>query len=332
MKQIRYFIGMKRSAEMRKIKTLILAVLILILAFIIIMPVNARIHEYDDLGRLVRVIYDNGDMVIFEYDDMGNMINRIVIPASTGGEPDPGNGEQEPDPTPTPYPPAVQTPPPPSTQATQPTPTPGTELSPAPAPDPPLTALPTVPASLVFTDVAADAWYHDYITTVLRHGLFSGMGGGIFAPQGNMTRAMFAQVLANLQGSYTSDFSGRAAFYDVSPDAWYSEAVEWAAYMGIVTGVANRNFAPGVPITREQMAVMLHRFIMVFDIELPLTEARELTPFADIHSISYWALESAAFMQAAGIIAGRGNGIFDPQATATRAEVATVFVRLLGAM
>jgi hypothetical protein len=207
----------------------------------------------------------------------------------------------------------------------------------------PPTQLDMPPAHQLFIDVSQDAWYHDFISTVVSHGLFSGMGDGIFNPQGTMTRAMFAQVVANLQGLDISAFGGGTHFVDVTPDAWYNAAVEWAAYMGIVSGVGNDRFDPSAPITREQMAAMLHRFIMVMEIDILMldpgrmgeqfpqgtTSPEEITAFTDQDSISAWAADSVAFIQAAGIISGRPDGSFDPQATATRAEVATLFARFL---
>ncbi|MCL2397249.1 MAG: S-layer homology domain-containing protein, partial [Defluviitaleaceae bacterium] len=81
------------------------------------------------------------------------------------------------------------------------------------------------------------------------------------------------------------------------------------------------------PITREQMAVMLHRFVRLKDMELQTTSNITIN-FADQHHISYWATEAVNALQAAGIIEGRLGNSFDPLSTATRAEAAAVFVRL----
>ncbi|MCL1882228.1 MAG: S-layer homology domain-containing protein, partial [Defluviitaleaceae bacterium] len=104
---------------------------------------------------------------------------------------------------------------------------------------------------------------------------------------------------------------------------------EWAAYMGIVSGVGNDRFDPSAPITREQMAAMLRRFITVFEVELPMLDPEEITPFTDQDSISAWAAHSVEYIQAAGIIGGFPDGSFAPQATATRAEVASLFARFM---
>ena len=180
----------------------------------------------------------------------------------------------------------------------------------------------------IFIDVSPDAWYADAVSVVTSAGLFQGTAPELFSPSASMTRAMFAQVLANLDGAELNAFaSTHAIFADVSPDAWYANAVHWASALGIVSGVGNGNFAPSEHITREQMAVMLFRFTQVMEIDIPVSQANAV--FADQASISPWALEAVQLMQTAGILSGRPDASFAPQDTATRAEVATMFARFL---
>ena len=175
-----------------------------------------------------------------------------------------------------------------------------------------------------FIDIADDAWYFQYIMTVWQNELFQGTTANTFNSQGNMTRAMFAQVLLNL---YDGDpVFITSSFTDVSTTAWYFTAVEWAASLGIVEGVGNDRFAPHSPITREQIAVMLYRFVNVKDIDIPQGAA---DTFADQAYISYWAVDAVRAIQAAGVIMGHPDGRFAPQGTATRAHVAAMFARLL---
>jgi hypothetical protein len=178
-----------------------------------------------------------------------------------------------------------------------------------------------------FDDVLPGSWYYDYVETVAVNGLFQGTGHRIFDPYVSMTRAMFVQVLARLYGADLGAFAENApAFYDVEPGAWYFAAVEWAAQMGIVLGFGEGMFAPQMEITREQMAAMLYRYVQFMGIQLPVGE---VAAFIDQDAISDWAREAVEAIQAAGIVAGRPDGSFDPQATATRAEVAAIFARFL---
>ncbi|MCL2366943.1 MAG: S-layer homology domain-containing protein [Oscillospiraceae bacterium] len=178
--------------------------------------------------------------------------------------------------------------------------------------------------SAMFADVSREAWYAGYVGTVTSQGLLVGLADGRFDPHGDMTRAMFTQVLANMEGSigfHTADFN------DVPPNSWFSAAVGWAAHSGIVSGVGNNNFEPNTPVTREQVAVMLVNYIEYKGYILPAGPA---VVFSDEANISDWARDSVRSIRSAGIISGRPDGRFDPQATVTRAEVAAIFSRLLG--
>ena len=176
-----------------------------------------------------------------------------------------------------------------------------------------------------FTDISGH-WAEDSIDFVTARTLYTGIGNGQFDPNGNMTRAMFAQVLANLDGADLSIYE-TSRFTDVPDNAWYMAAVEWAADIGIVSGVGNDRFDPNAPITREQMAVMLYRYMEYKGFNL---EANGIsTAFADEDDISLWALEAVSAIQGMGIVIGKQDNAYDPKATASRAEVATVFARLV---
>jgi hypothetical protein len=177
-----------------------------------------------------------------------------------------------------------------------------------------------------FKDVGQH-WATPYITFVSARGLFGGYADGSFSPNTPMTRAMFAQVLANIEGIDLSVYRA-SRFTDVAAGAWYAPAVEWAALVGIVGGMGDGHFAPEASITREQMATMLANYISFKGYTLP-PASQTTTAFNDEASIAPWARDAVKMMQAAGIISGRPGNIFDPQGTATRAEVATIFARFI---
>ena len=194
---------------------------------------------------------------------------------------------------------------------------------------PEITQMPLpVPESLPFIDVAQTSWYYPFVRMVWEHQLFTGTSANIFMPQGNMTRAMFVQVLANLEGINLSIYNTRtiSSFYDTDTNAWYFGAVEWAAGQGLVNGIGGGNFAPNQTITRQEMAVLLYRYISSRGMVLP---QGAIAPFIDQDNISPWAVDEVRAIQAAGIISGHPDGRFAPQDTATRAEVATIFAQFL---
>lgn len=180
---------------------------------------------------------------------------------------------------------------------------------------------------LPFVDVSPTSWYYPFVRAVWEQQLFTGISLDTFNPQGHMTRAMFVQVLANLEGVALNTYrTGFSTFGDVDISSWYFGAIEWAVQQELINGVGDGNFAPNRPITREEMAVLLNRYIVNRGITLPQGET---TLFTDQDSIAAWAQEGVAAIQAAGLITGHPDGNFAPQDTATRAEVATLFARFL---
>jgi len=175
-----------------------------------------------------------------------------------------------------------------------------------------------------FTDVD-EHWALSNINYVSARDLFDGIGDDKFSPDTPMTRAMFAQVIANAEGADLSGF-GAPRFGDVSADAWYAPAIEWAAACGVANGYGGGLFGPDDEITREQMAVMMINYVRYKGFALPSGSAAE---FADEAGIASWALDSVKQVQAAGIVDGKPGNVYDPQGSATRAEVATIFSRFI---
>ena len=117
----------------------------------------------------------------------------------------------------------------------------------------------TIPAgscpSAGFTDVPGEGnWAHAGIDYCVASGLMSGVGGNLFAPKMTTTRAQIVQILYNLEGE--PKVSGTMPFTDLTQN-WYKDAVLWAYQTGVVSGTSATTFAPDLPVTREQIAVIL---------------------------------------------------------------------------
>ena len=178
-----------------------------------------------------------------------------------------------------------------------------------------------------FTDVSG--WYQDYVSYLSARGIINGKGEGEFAPLANITRAEFAQILANMSGADLSTYN-KASFSDVSTSDWYCNAVEWAYENGVVLG-NNGNYNPNSNITRQDMAVMISRYSSkIANYTLP--ETALAVAFSDQSSISSYASDAVSAMQKAGIISGKGGNIFDPTANATRAETSKMIAVLMQGM
>jgi hypothetical protein len=177
-----------------------------------------------------------------------------------------------------------------------------------------------------FADVKAGAWFFDDVGFAYTHGLFAGTGATSFSPNTSMTRGMIVTVLGRLHGIDTSEFTG-STFSDVDAAAYYAAYVEWARTVGVVSGVGNNNFAPDAPITRQDLAVILYNYIRFADKDLP--KKREYEKFADDAYIAPYAREAVDALYRSGVISGKPGNLFDPQGTATRAEVAAMLHRFI---
>lgn len=168
-------------------------------------------------------------------------------------------------------------------------------------------------------------WAASSIAFVVNRGLMGGVADGQFGPNLQLTRGMLVTILGRLEGFDASKYT-TSSFSDVSADAWYAPSVQWAAEMGIVSGVGDGKFAPDQAITREQLAAILANYAAKKNIEL---KDGPSVKFADSNKISPWAASAMDAMVKAGIIRGNADGTLNPQGTATRAEVATMLQRFI---
>lgn len=176
-----------------------------------------------------------------------------------------------------------------------------------------------------FTDVAEDAWYHDYVYDLVYRGVVNGMTATTYEPEGKLTRAQFVKLLAcSLADAETlKTYEGKHPFKD-SEGHWAEAYIAWAKDKGIVEGVSATEFDPEAPITREQMATIFGRYALKQGIELSKSD-NAAGSFPDADKISEYAREFVELMRIAGILNGYEDGTFRPQGNATRAEAAKLF-------
>lgn len=175
-----------------------------------------------------------------------------------------------------------------------------------------------------FSDVAANAWYSDYVIAANELGIMRGNGDGTFLPQNSLTRAELVQVLANYA---EADLSSNAAsgFSDVAAGAWYAPAVAWAKENGYISGYPDGTFKPNQTVTREDFCTIMSRYLQ----KQGVTYSTKTVTFADESQIAGYAKEHVAYCAGIGLVNGVGNDRFDPKAGTKRAEAATIMVRLV---
>lgn len=179
-----------------------------------------------------------------------------------------------------------------------------------------------------FTDVSEDSWYYEYVDFVTEKGYFAGTSATTFSPDLTMTRAMFVTVLARVDDAEIDN--SVSAFVDVPAGTWYTGSVTWASENGIVSGIGDNLFDPDGEITREQMCVIMDRFIDYYGEKTDQVHETEGSTalFPDNSQISSWARDAVANCREYGLIAGYDDGLFHPLDSSTRAQVATVISRL----
>lgn len=175
-----------------------------------------------------------------------------------------------------------------------------------------------------YFDVSSTAWYYNAVKYAVEKGLFSGVTDTQFGPNVSMTRGMLVTVLYKLEGRPAA---GGNSFIDVSSNAYYSNAVAWAASKNIVSGIGDGMFAPGQAISREQMVVILYKYAQ--NKGMDTSASASLSNFADYDKVSPWAREAMQWAVGAGLISGKNGSILDPTGTATRAEVASILMNFL---
>ncbi len=171
-----------------------------------------------------------------------------------------------------------------------------------------------------YTDVNLDEWYHVALDYVVSEQIMTGTSANTFEPGRKLTRSMLAQILYSREGK--PSVSGEGVFTDVAADAWYTNAVNWAASIQIVSGYPDGTFAPEADITREQMVAILYKYAGFKG--YAITGSGDLTKYGDKGDTSIWALPAMEWAVGNGLMSGKSETLLDPTATATRAEAAQV--------
>ena len=175
-----------------------------------------------------------------------------------------------------------------------------------------------------FEDVNENDWFYDAVRYANENGLFSGMTANTFAPNEAITRGMLVTVLWRTEKQPAVDYL--MTFDDVSEDAYYAEAVRWAASEGIVKGYSETEFAPDKLISREEMAAVINRYA---DYKGISGTAGDLSKFADESLVAGWARDNVEWAVGSGLISGTDENRLNPQGNTTRAETAVILQRLL---
>ena len=173
-----------------------------------------------------------------------------------------------------------------------------------------------------FTDMDQAEWARESVEAFTQKGIVSGYGDGTFCPNASLTREEFVKIAVSAFYPDKQGFKDSSGFEDVKAEAWYSMYINIAVNNKIISGISEKEFGIGKPITREDMAVIICRIIGMDD------EKTE-NSFLDGESISDYARDAVNYLSSKKIVSGFENGNFEPKMSATRAMAAKIVYDIL---
>ena len=173
-----------------------------------------------------------------------------------------------------------------------------------------------------FTDVAKDHWAYDQIDFLVEKKILNGVGDGRIEPERTINREEFVKML--VMALELDIMDATEAFTDVDKNEWYAPYVATIKEKGLINGFEDGSFGIGQNISRQDLAVLIYR-----SSRLAAEDVKEA--FADDSEIADYAKDAVYTLRDLGIINGKGEGKFDPSASATRAETATMLYKAIKA-
>lgn len=174
----------------------------------------------------------------------------------------------------------------------------------------------------LYSDVQASDWYYEDVKYASEKGLMNGTGDGLFSPYEETTRGMIVTILWRLDGGQKE--SG-ASFGDVDDDAYYHDAVVWAAGHDIVTGYDVDTFGPDDAATREQMMSIIYRYAEHKGYDI--SQRASLDDYSDRETISGYAVGAVQWCCFNDIISGTSEDQISPHDLVQRCQVAAILHR-----
>ena len=175
-----------------------------------------------------------------------------------------------------------------------------------------------------FSDISNYAWARKEIEVMASKGVINGTSADTYTPAAAIKRADFILLLVKALGLSTKVDDN---FSDVSPTAYYAEAVATARKLGITEGVGDNKFNPDEQISRQDMMTLINRAMLAAKRDLASGTAADLEKFADKASVAFYAAQSVATLVKNGIVTGDAGNI-NPLGNATRAETAVLIYRI----
>ncbi len=197
-------------------------------------------------------------------------------------------------------------------------PEPEEEYQPEPEPEPEII--------LPFEDIKDYDWAIESIVYLYEKGVVNGTREGIFEPSKPITREEFLKMIVEAM-LHTNTMINKE-FGERANGKWYHSYLAASEFYALIQGIFDDNvFEDGVYITRQDMCSIAYRAALRADINFP--KIKYSTEFYDKNEFTYYATEPITKLQEADIIHGKGNSMFEPNTTTSRAEAAKIIHKLM---
>lgn len=182
-------------------------------------------------------------------------------------------------------------------------------------------------AKFPFKDVKENYWFYNAVNYCYENKIFSGMSDTEFKPSATMTREMLVTALAQLSNIDPKNYKN-TYFRDVKSNAWYEPYVTWAYETGVSTGIGNKRFGIGKPVTRAEAVTMLYNYTNAMNLSNNYPSAEnQLTKYIDKNKIPSYAEAAFGWAIAEGIVSGMSANTLSPRAEFNRAQAAQIFMQ-----
>jgi hypothetical protein len=195
-----------------------------------------------------------------------------------------------------------------------------------------ITGDPNAGGGIPFEDVKESDWFASGVMYAYENELMTGTNKDpmLFSPNSTLTRGMVVTILGRHAGA--TEAASDSPFTDVKDGAYYAPYVYWAQENEIVMGYGNEKFGPNDPITRQDFAVILMRYMNYMEINLPVT--MDFRTYADNDSIAVYANDAIQTLNKLKVINGVGENeagqtAIDPKGNTTRAQAAAMLHRFM---
>ena len=183
-------------------------------------------------------------------------------------------------------------------------------------------------SAVSFSDVPSNAYYAEGVAWAVAKQITDGVGGGLFEPNTDCSRAQIVTFLWRAAGSPVVNYAMN--FSDVAEGEWYAEAVRWAASEGVTTGLPNGTFGVTDPCTRAQVVAFLYRYAQKAGMDVSVGEDTNILSYNDALTIQAWAIPAFQWACGAGVVQGSGGALM-PGNFCTRGQIVTMLCRALAA-